>query len=156
MKKKMRQAEQLSRVLRDQSMNGLVPIEEARPRHVRNCVWQRGPSFLAVKRVVTVPKEFPFGKIALLGCSYQDLIGQDDASFMCILVREPRAAPGYGSGRGGLFAGKERRDRRRAARYSLQLRRIITAMSKSSQVGLVSDQFSVQCKNDSDVFASPP
>ena len=93
MKKKMRQAEQPSRVLRDQSMHWLIPIDEARPCHVRNCVWQRGPLSSAVKRVVTVPQDFPFGKIALLGCSYQDLIGQDDASFMCILVREPRALP---------------------------------------------------------------
>jgi hypothetical protein len=78
---------------------------------------------------------------------------------MCILVREPRAAPGYGSGRGGLFAGKERRDGDGPLGTLFncdKLRRIITAMSKSSQVGIVSDQLSVHCKNNSDLFASPP
>src|SRR5258708_20824798 len=57
-------------------MHWPIFIEEAAPRYVRNCVWQRGFVLAAIKRVVTVPKGFPFVKIAPLDCSYQDLVAQ--------------------------------------------------------------------------------
>src|SRR5258708_30047984 len=57
-------------------MHWLIAIEEARPGYVRNCVRQRGFVLAAIKRVVIIPKGFPFVKIAPLDCSYQDLVAQ--------------------------------------------------------------------------------
>jgi hypothetical protein len=76
MKEEVRQTEQLSRVLCDQSLHRLIPIEEARPRHFRNRIRQRGLFFAPVKRIVAVPKQFPFCKIVLLDRSYQNLVAQ--------------------------------------------------------------------------------
>jgi hypothetical protein len=73
MKEEMRQAEKLPRVLGDQSLHGLVSIEETRPSHVRNHERQRRFICPAIERVVTVPQRFPLRKIERLDCSYQDL-----------------------------------------------------------------------------------
>jgi hypothetical protein len=76
MKEEMRQTEQLSRVLSDQSLHWLIPIEEARPCHFRNGIRQCGLFFAPVKGIVAVPKQFPLRKIVLLDGSYQNLAAQ--------------------------------------------------------------------------------
>src|ERR1035438_2032650 len=76
MEEEMRQAEQLSRALRDQRTHWLIRIEEARPRHIRNSVGQGGLRFAPVKRVVTLPKGFPSRQIASSHLSDQDLVAQ--------------------------------------------------------------------------------
>src|SRR5580700_4796188 len=75
MKQVMHEPEQPSRAFRHEGMDWLVSIEETRPGHVRDRFRQRGLALAPVKFVVTVPKRFPFRKIALLDVSHQDLIG---------------------------------------------------------------------------------
>lgn len=76
MKEEMRQSQQLSRLLRNQSVHWLKRIEEPRPGHLRNGIRQRGLFFAAVKRVVAVPQRLPSRKIVLPDLSYYDLVAQ--------------------------------------------------------------------------------
>src|ERR1700733_8236235 len=55
MKQEMREAKQLIPLLRYQRVHRFVSIEEARPGHACDGIWQRGLPFAAVERVVSIP-----------------------------------------------------------------------------------------------------
>lgn len=65
------QAEDLTRLLRDQCMNGLVTIEETRPCAAGDFVGEGRRILAAIERVVTVPEMLP-----LLEVIFSDLVDE--------------------------------------------------------------------------------